>query len=129
MEPRNCPRCGKIFVKINDPICAPCVKEEEAIFDKVCEYIRENPDKTIKEICDACDVTTKRVLTYLKEGRLEASKGLQGESICSRCGRPIKSGRMCEKCVLEVNAQVSDMKEQSLAKNSAGGRVFTRDIK
>ena len=113
MEPKNCPRCGRIFVKIRDPICDPCMKEEEQIFEKVREYVRENPDSTIKEICDACEVTAKRILSYLKDGRLEASKGLQGESLCSKCGRPIKSGRMCEKCVLEVNFQVDDMKTQA----------------
>jgi len=97
------------------------MKEEEEIFEKVREYVRENPDSTIKEICDACEVTTKRILTYLKDGRLEASKGLQGESLCSKCGRPIKTGRMCEKCILEVNFQVGDMKAQAQQKSSGSG--------
>jgi len=121
MEPKNCPRCGKIFVKVRDPICAQCMKEEDEIFEKVRQFVRDNPDSTIQEICEACDVTTKRVLAYLKDGRLEASKGLQGESLCSKCGRPIKTGRMCEKCVLEVNFQVGDMKAQAQKKSSGGG--------
>ena len=113
MAPRNCPRCGKLFVKIREPICDQCVKEEEQIFENVRDYVRDNPDQTIQVICDACNVKPGRILQYIKEGRLEASKGLQGESLCSRCGKPILSGRMCEKCVLEVNMQVGDMKYQA----------------
>ena len=126
MAPKNCPRCGKLFVKIRAPICDPCVKEEEQIFERVREYVRENPDQAIQDVCDACDVTTKRILQYIKEGRLEASMGLQSESTCSRCGRPIKTGRMCEKCVLEVNSQVGDMKAQSDAARSKGPGMYTQ---
>ena len=125
MEAKNCPRCGKIFVKIRDPICDACVKEEEEIFENVRAYVRENPNQTIQEICEACDVTPKRILAYLRDGRLEASKGLQSESTCSKCGKPIKAGRMCEKCVLEVNFQVDDMKAQAQTKNQQS-RMFTR---
>ena len=123
MDARNCPRCGKVFVKIRDPICDACVKEEEKIFDKVRDYVKENPNKTLHEISEACEVTAKRLLTYLRDGRLEASSGLQSECNCSKCGKPIKTGRMCETCVLEVNFQVNDMKEQAAIKNK--GRVFT----
>lgn len=124
MNAMNCPRCGKIFVKISSPICDKCVKEEEEIFEKVRTYVRENPNQSIQEICEACEVTTKRVLTYLRDGRLEASQGLQSESSCSKCGKPIRSGRMCESCVVAVNLQVGDMKEQASVKNK--GRVFTK---
>jgi len=123
VEALNCPRCGKIFVKIRDPICDACMKKEEEIFEKVREYVKENPNQTIAEICEACEVTTKRILSYLRDGRLEASTGLQGESVCSKCGKPIRTGRMCEKCILDVNFQVDAMKEQSEIKNK--GRVFT----
>ena len=126
MTAMNCPRCGKIFAKVRDPICSACVKEEEEIFEKVRLYVRDNPHKTIKEVCDECDVSTKRVLAYLKDGKLEASTGLQDESTCSKCGRPIRTGRMCEICIGEVNTQVGDMKEKSKIKNR--GRVFTADM-
>ena len=124
MEAKNCPRCGRIFVQIRDPICAQCVKEEEDIFEAVREYVKENPNKQIKEIAEACNVSVKRILTYLKDGRLDASEGLAGESLCSKCGKPIRTGRMCEKCVLDVNFKVGDMKEQARIKNK--GTVHTK---
>ena len=128
MEPMNCPRCGRIFVKIKDAICNACVKAEEDIYEAVRTYVKENPNQTIKEISDACDVSVKRILTYLQDGKLEASEGLQSESICSKCGRPIRTGRMCETCILQVNFQVGDMKEQAKIKNKgkmhSGGSVI-----
>jgi NMD protein affecting ribosome stability and mRNA decay len=110
MEALNCPRCGKVFVKITDPICKDCVKAEEEIFDKVRDYIKENPDKNIKEVAEICEVTVKRILTYIRDGRIDASGGMRGDITCSKCGKPIITGRMCEKCILETNFTVKDMK-------------------
>ncbi|MCL1862180.1 MAG: flagellar protein [Defluviitaleaceae bacterium] len=123
MEAMNCPRCGKVFVRINAPICEPCVKEEEVIFDKVRDYIKEHGDKSVKEVADACDVTVKRIMTYIRDGRIDASGGMRDEVSCSKCGKPIRSGRMCEKCVLETNFQIGDMKNAADIRNK--GRVFT----
>ncbi|MCL2577307.1 MAG: flagellar protein [Defluviitaleaceae bacterium] len=113
MEAMNCPRCGKVFVRITASICDNCVKEEEHIFDKVRDYVKENPNKTVKEVAEDCDVTVKRVLSYIRDGRIEASGGMHGDITCSKCGKPILSGRMCEKCILETNFQVNAMKPQS----------------
>ena len=123
MEARNCPRCGKVFVMVVESICPSCVKEEENIFEKVREYIKENPNKTIKEVADANDVSIKRILQYVRDGRINATSGLQSDIKCSKCGKPILTGRMCEKCILETNFLVNDMKHDALIKNK--GRVFT----
>jgi flagellar operon protein (TIGR03826 family) len=118
MEAMNCPRCGKVFVKIHDPICEACIKEEEQIFEKVRDFIRENPDRTVSEVAEECEVTVKRIMTYIRDGRIEAGEGMHGEITCSQCGKPINSGRMCEKCILETNFKVNDMKEAAKLKGS-----------
>jgi len=89
------------------------VKEEEHIFDKVRDFVKENPNKTIKDVADECEVTVKRVLSYIRDGRIEASGGMHGDVTCSKCGKPITSGRMCEKCILETNFQLNDMKPKT----------------
>ncbi|MCL1843303.1 MAG: flagellar protein [Defluviitaleaceae bacterium] len=122
MEAMNCPRCGKVFVKIIESICDACVKAEVNIFDKVRDYVKENPNKSIKEVSEECEVTVKRVLQYIRDGRLEASGGMQGDVLCSKCGKPINIGRMCEKCILETNFAINDMKNATKIK----GRVFTQ---
>ncbi|MCL2840146.1 MAG: flagellar protein [Defluviitaleaceae bacterium] len=125
METKNCPRCGKVFVKIREPICDPCVKEEEKIFENVRAYVRENQNKTIKEVSEACNVQPKRILQYIRDGRLEAGQGMNGEIVCSKCGKPIFIGRMCESCIVETNLQVNGMKAASQNKSKGTG-MFTR---
>lgn len=117
METRNCPRCGKIFAMIREPICKQCVQEEEAIFDKVREYVKENQNSTIREVADACEVSTKRILQYIRDGKLDAASGMSGEVVCSKCGKNIRTGRMCEACIKATGSQVSNMQEQSRIRN------------
>jgi len=48
---------------------------------------------------------------------------MKGEITCSKCGKPIFIGRMCETCILETGFQINDMREASKIKNK--GKVFT----
>ena len=121
METRNCPRCGKIFAMVREPICKPCVKAEEEIFEKVREYVKENQNRTIQEVAEACEVNPKKILQYIRDGKLEAGMGMEGEIACSKCGRNIKTGRMCEACIAETGSQVAGMIDQSKIKNK--GRI------
>ena len=122
MEAMNCPRCGKIFVQVFESICDSCIKAEEHIFDKVREYVKDNPNRTVKEVSDACEVSVKRVLQYIRDGRIEASSGMHGEIVCSKCAKPILIGRMCEKCILETNFEVQDMKDAAKLR----GKIHTK---
>ncbi|MCL1878401.1 MAG: flagellar protein [Defluviitaleaceae bacterium] len=124
MDAMNCPRCRKVFVKRADPLCPVCMKEEELIYEKVREYVKDHPECMIKEVADACGVTVKRILSYLRDGRLSTSKGMHGELLCSKCNKPILTGRMCEKCILETNFMVQDMKNDAAIKNR--GQVYTK---
>lgn len=125
MEARNCPKCGRVFAMIRESICPKCVKEAEATFEKVRDFIKENPNMTIKEVAEECDVSYKRILTYIRDGRVEASGGMHGEVTCSRCDKPIKVGRMCEKCTIETGFKVNEMKEDARIKNRGQMRATT----
>jgi len=109
MNAQNCPRCGKLFVKVKAPVCAACEKADEAAFDRVRDYVKENQDSPIKQVSEACEVPVKRILQYVRDGKLEVSQGMQGEVTCSKCGIPINIGRMCEKCAAEVGEAVTGM--------------------
>jgi len=124
MEPKNCPRCGKIFVQLSETLCKDCVKIEEAIYETVRQYVRDNPNSSINEVSVACDVPVKRVMAYIRDGRLHATPGMQDDILCSKCGKPILMGRMCEKCILDVNFKVKDMKDASKFKNM--GKIHTQ---
>ncbi|MCL2049197.1 MAG: flagellar protein [Defluviitaleaceae bacterium] len=123
MEPVNCPRCGKVFAKIREPLCPACMKEEEKIFDAVRDYIKQNPDKSVKEVAEACEVPVKRILQYVRDGRIDASGGMRDDITCSNCGKPILSGRMCEKCTIETNFKLQKMRGSDI---KLTGKIFTR---
>ena len=109
MVPTNCPRCGKVFMKSRDPVCIGCMKEDEENFETVRAFVKENPNRTIKEVSDECKVSVKRILQYVRDGRLEASAGIQADVTCTKCGVQITSGTMCEKCISDVGQQIGSM--------------------
>jgi predicted amidophosphoribosyltransferase len=58
MEVKYCARCKKLFQYIGGPmLCPSCRDEEEKDFQRVKEFLRENPKATITEISES--------LTYL----------------------------------------------------------------
>ena len=126
MEPTNCPRCGKLFMKINESVCPSCAKELDEKFEDVRAYLKDNPNRTIKEVSEACNVSVKSILRYIREGKLEASAGIQSEVTCSRCGIPITTGRMCKKCAAEVGQQVAGMKPETEAQKIDNRRMYTK---
>lgn len=113
MEARNCPRCGKIFNYVSRPVCNECHKKEEDSFKKLKEFIDENPDCTLSGLSDGTSVPPKRILRYIREGRLEITKGMHGEVKCERCGASVTTGRYCDACVIEINQSVNELYTQT----------------
>ena len=109
MDVVNCPRCGRIFRRIISPICPACEKEEEEIFQKVRVFIDENKECTLGELSEGTGVSAKKILRYIREGRLEISKGMHGAVRCEICGRAISTGRFCEACMLKINQNIYDV--------------------
>ena len=109
MEVVNCPRCGKVFNKIRSPLCPACEKEEERMFQTVREYIDDNQDCTLNELSEGTGVSPKKILRYIREGRLEISKGMHGDVRCEVCNRPISQGRYCDTCMIKMNQNISEM--------------------
>ncbi len=124
MDIANCPRCGKIFTKMSEPICANCLKEEEEQFKLVKKYVDEHPDCIIADVVEATGVSEKKVLKYVREGRFEATAHLSSTT-CEKCGRPIRMGKYCEKCILEINDDVS---KAFTEKKYEGPRMHTSPI-
>jgi len=94
----NCPKCGRLFTKIVSPVCPKCERADEEQFQKLRDYLEEYPLSSITEASDATGVSPKRILEYLREGRLQITKGLEGELRCARCGTAIETGNFCDTC-------------------------------
>lgn len=106
MEVRNCPKCKNVFSYAGYALCPECMKADEEVFETVRLYLKEHPDNSLTITSQETGVSAKKILRYVKEGRLEISRGMHGELLCRKCGRPIKKGRYCEKCVIDVNSEV-----------------------
>lgn len=109
-ELRNCLRCGKLFAYSCSPICNNCLSIEEEEFKLVKEYVYDNPGAIIPEVSDATGVSIDKIMRFLREERLEISSENNNLVLeCESCGKPIKSGKYCEQCKINI---ANDMKKE-----------------
>ncbi len=85
-------------------MCQACREGLEAKFQEVKEYIRENPGVGMSEVSEACDVEISVIQQWLREERLEVTESSPIYLNCEGCGSPIRSGRFCEKCKMDVTS-------------------------
>ncbi len=124
---RNCSRCGSIYVYDGFDICLKCRRKDEDDFQRVKKYIDENPGANTNEISEETEVEASKIIEFLRQGRLEITDDSNILLDCERCGKPIKSGRFCKKCIVEMQREMK--KSIGKASNSVGmgeGRVKER---
>lgn len=133
-EPRNCRRCGKIFTYAGGmPICSECIKKDEEDFNKIREYLYENPKATIIQIAEALEIPLEKIMRYLREGRLETANATGLKLECERCGKSINVGRFCSDCTeklqgsLKTLAKNMDLKADS-DNTKEGERYYNRKL-
>lgn len=103
MDIRNCRGCGRIFNYVAGPImCQACRESMEGKFQEVKEYIRSNPGVSIPQVSEACDVEASQIRQWLREERLEVTEDSSIFLNCELCGAPIRCGRYCDKCKIEM---------------------------
>jgi len=130
MDFTNCARCGKLFNRVTIPICENCVKKEEDDFLRIKEYIYENPNSSMAALAEGTEVSMKRILKYLKEGRLELSPNVVGNDLtCERCSVPITTGKFCKKCQASLSTAVDELfrkdePEIKKAPSSSGNKMY-----
>lgn len=110
MNIRNCRSCGKIFNYITGiPVCPLCRETMEAKFQEVKEYIREHKGVGISQVAEACDVEPAQIQQWLREERLEVTEDSPLFLNCDVCGAPIRSGKYCDKCKLNMTRELKDV--------------------
>ena len=131
MDVRNCKRCGKIFNYMGSAVCSNCLQKEQADFERIREYLFTNPNSSTAEVSEATGIELKVISRFLKEGRLEADYIKMSDDdtalTCEKCGKPVNSGRFCEKCVREMQADFSKAVKpiSEPGKSFQPGRVHT----
>ena len=83
MEVKNCKDCGRLFNYMGGaPLCDGCRKKLEQKF----------------QVSEDNDVSVKQIKQWIREERLSLSEASLDGVTCEHCGRPIRTGRFCEKC-------------------------------
>jgi len=129
MAVRSCPRCKSLFQYISgDPICQKCKDVEEQEFQIVRKFIRDNPKSTISETSKETKVSTKLIIKFIKQERLEISSESPIGIECERCGEIIKSGKFCKECTKElergfVEHKQANKKPEAQTKQSSGSKM------
>ncbi|MFA5675334.1 MAG: hypothetical protein WDA65_02315 [Christensenellales bacterium] len=94
---KQCRICNKLFYSFGANNCPDCTERMERDFEKVRDYIYENPNANVVEISQETGVSEKVILSYLKEGRLTIAEN-NGMLLCEKCNRSISTGRYCKEC-------------------------------
>ena len=75
------------------------LKEEEAKFEQVRDYIMLNPRATVSQISEVNDIAPTKLFEWIRDDRLEFSENSEYAWFnCEKCGVKIKSGRVCNRC-------------------------------
>lgn len=99
MDTINCKNCGRLFIyQYGAPFCPKCMSILEEKFEKVKEYLYENPGASIQNTAEANDVSVQQIKKWVREERLEFTTDSSIGIDCEICGTMIKTGRFCRSC-------------------------------
>ncbi|NMD69117.1 flagellar protein [Bacillus sp. DNRA2] len=109
----NCPKCGKLYLKVRK-ICDACFEKQEEDFRKVSSYLWDHPGCSMKELSEGTDVSTSQIRQFIMENRILIGQFSNLSYPCDSCGKPIKHGRTCPSCLKNVRelAQTIEFEKQ-----------------
>lgn len=110
MELKNCEKCGRVFAYTGGPnLCSRCddSNNDEEDYKKVKNYLYDHPGATIIEVSEATEVAERKILKFLRDNRIEIREDDNMLLDCERCGVPIRSGRFCDACTIELQREFS----------------------
>lgn len=102
LDLKNCKNCGRAYQYDGNAYCKRCRQDSEEEYKRVKEYLYDNPGASVAEVSEETEVSEKKILKFLREGRLEIKDENNFFLDCERCGVAIKSGRFCDKCTHEM---------------------------
>lgn len=108
MEIVTCRKCGKLFNHIRGQlICPVCQKEAEEKFTEVKQYIYEHPKVGVRELSEACEVSSTQINRWIREERLCFSDDSPITINCESCGASIRTGRLCHSCKSKLSDEIA----------------------
>ena len=119
MNLKNCPQCGKLFASEHgEKLCPVCLEDEESDFQKVKEFLWDNPKATIEEVHKETGVERDLIIKFIRDDRLIA-EGIDIDIVieCERYGKAIAHGRFCKSCQEELIDGLSPTKKKKKKDN------------
>ena len=108
MEVRNCKGCGRLFnYNGGTPLCAGCIAKLEDKFQAVKEFLRDNPNASLKTVSEENEVTVKQIKQWVREERLTFTEESQITLECEGCGGKVLTGRFCDRCRTSLQNEFS----------------------
>ncbi len=123
MNLKNCSRCGKIYNYDGFKICYNCRKSDEKDFKIIKEYLHEYPGANISEVSEGTGVDSKKIIEFLRDGRLEIAEGGNLILECEKCGASIRTGRFCDKCANSIQRELGSVVNTEMARRNSVKRV------
>src|SRR5690625_4047344 len=128
MKLANCKRCGVVYrMQHGTRFCPSCLRAEDEEFQRVRNYITENPEAPVIQVSQATKVSTARIYEYVRLGKLVAHSPESDLTVeCTSCGTRIVSGRLCYSCQQKF-AQSRERNDTSPGDVQIRGRLHLRN--
>ncbi|HHW49216.1 MAG TPA: flagellar protein [Clostridiaceae bacterium] len=94
-----CARCGR-FSEVTGirKLCPECYIRDDKDFEKIREYLYIHPGAQVFEVSEKLHIPIPQIKRYLREERLEIIEDDNLFLSCESCGKPIRSGILCDNC-------------------------------
>lgn len=128
----TCPRCKRMFNKVQTPICASCEPEEEKDYERIRDVVAENPGASMEAVAKMAEVDVSVVRRMMDQGMVAST--VPGDSVkCGRCGAPAISAakKLCQACLDKMNLDMakaqSQMRQSMTARPAANQGMYSKD--
>ena len=103
-----CKHCKKLYHTMSEGnVCPSCKVEQLDEFKKVKKYVWDHKGCGVEEVAEACDVSHKQILNWVREERRFFSDASKVPWPCMDCGAMISMGKYCNKCLIEFKDEIS----------------------
>lgn len=108
--PRLCTKCGgvMIFKGVGEYRCEDCNALAYDDYGKVRLYLEKHKGATAIEIETMTGVKQKTIRMMLKEARFELTDESRTFLFCEKCGKKIRSGRLCPQCEMDIHRKLEE---------------------
>jgi len=96
-----------VFLSSGVRLCPSCRDADRREFEAVRDYLRDHPQACLMAVSQATGIPLARIREFLREGRLVVAAP-EAELACERCGAPITTGRLCERCRQELARELGE---------------------